>query len=112
MRILITHQSALLLSRWRHQITAANTDLQIAQASTLTDAYNHAEHHEPDCVIIDETLANFAEFELLASLLGILKVTCLVVSKTAAGPCAHHFYSRIWVVPERMLGTEIKRRRQ
>ncbi len=108
MRILITHQSALLLARWRHHIAAFNADMDVLVAATLTDAYNLAEHQVPDCVVIDEALANVAEFELLASLLGIMRIACLVVSQDDGCHGIHPLHRNVRVIAEQALGAEIK----
>lgn len=47
--------------------------------SDLSQAYNFAEHEEPDAVILSLCLSDCPEFELLASLLRILGIGCIVV---------------------------------
>jgi two-component system chemotaxis response regulator CheB len=81
MKFLITHQSQLSLARVRRAITAAHPQAQFLTATTLTEAYNLSEHHEPNCVLIAETLATLPECELLLSLFGILKITCVVLTE-------------------------------
>ena len=47
--------------------------------ASLTETYNVAEHHNPDCVIIAVELAQQQEFELLASLFRIMRIGCVIV---------------------------------
>lgn len=109
MRILLANQSTLLLARWRHQVATIAAGLYVLEASTLTDAYNLAEHQVPDCVVIEEAMANCAEFELLASLFGILNIACVVVSNKVSAACSHPLFRDILFVPERALSDEVKR---
>lgn len=109
MKILIAHQSKLLLARWRHQVAIIAAGMDVLEASTLTDAYNLAEHQVPDCVVIDEAMANRAEFELLASLFGIMNIACVVVSSDVSAACSHPLFRGILIVPQQALGDEVKR---
>ncbi len=48
-------------------------------ASDLTQVYDFAEHRKPDCVILSAELVGYPEFELLRSLLKILRIGCVIV---------------------------------
>lgn len=109
MKILIAHQSTLLLARWRHQVATLAAGIDILQASTLTDTYHLAEHQMPDCVVIDEAMANRAEFELLASLFGILNIACVIVSNDVRAAYSHPLFRGILIVPEQALNDEVKK---
>ena len=100
MKFLITHQSQLSQARVRRIIAATDPNAQFMTANSLTDAYNLSEHHEPDCVIISEALANLAEFELLLSLFGILKIKFLVLTQEGNAAASHAFLADVPKVPE------------
>lgn len=100
MKLLIAHQSQLSLARVRRAITAAHPEAQFLTATSLTDAYNLSEHHEPNCVFISETLANLPECELLLSLLGILKITCVILTEGSTKADDHAFPAATPKVPE------------
>ncbi len=107
MKFLITHQSQLSLARVRRAITAVLPQAQLLTATSLTDAYNLSEHHEPHCVLISETLVNLPECELLFSLLGILKLTCVVLTEGKTGADVHSLPPATPKVPETELELHI-----
>ncbi len=47
---------------------------------SLSQTYDFAEHHKPDCVLLSAELADCPEFELLGSMLKILKIGCIIVT--------------------------------
>ena len=87
----------------------AASGAELLEATSLTHAYNLAEHHAPDCVVIDETLANLAEFELLASLLRLMKIDCFVVTHETTASRTHPIYRDIQVVEETALAAALKK---
>ncbi len=59
--------------------------MQVDQVThNLSQTYDFAEHHKPDCIILSLDLADCAEFELLASLLRILGICCIIVGGSPA----------------------------
>ncbi len=48
--------------------------------SDLSQTYDFAEHNKPDCVLLSAELADCPEFELLGSMLKILKIGCIIVT--------------------------------
>ncbi|MEJ8561284.1 CheB methylesterase domain-containing protein [Yoonia sp. GPGPB17] len=109
MKYLIAHQSLLRLARIKYQVMALISDVDIIESSTLTDAYNLAEHAEPSCVVISQELAEQAEFELLASLFGIMNIICIVLTTGKQTPRAHPLFPGIRMVPELDLEDAIRR---
>lgn len=107
MKFLITHQSQLSQARIRRAVAAADPGAQFLTAASLTDAYNLSEHHEPDCVIISDCLADQAEFELLSSLFGILKITCVILTQEQGARRKNSFLSDLLQVPETALEDQI-----
>jgi len=100
MKFLITHESQLSQARVRRAIATAHHKAQFLTATSLTDAYNLSEHHVPNCVIISETLAGLPEFELLLSLFGILKITCVVLTEGNSRSQKHSFLESLPKVAE------------
>ncbi|KQI71340.1 hypothetical protein AN191_13760 [Loktanella sp. 5RATIMAR09] len=100
MKFLITHQSQLSLARVRRAIKAAHPQAQFLTATSLTETYNLSEHHEPNCVLISEALANLPECELLLSLFGILKITCVVLTAADSRADIHSLPEALAKIPE------------
>ncbi len=78
MHFLITHQSAVLQARILAQLKQQFHGLRCILKTSLTDTYDLAEHHSPDCVIISADLASAPEFELLATLFKIMGIGCVI----------------------------------
>ncbi len=84
MGVLIAHRSQILLGQLHRRLE--RLQVSVVRATTeLTEVYDFTEHHEPDCVILTTDIADCPEFELLASLFGIMGVGCVVL---ATGPTA------------------------
>lgn len=79
MHVLIAHQSPTARTRLETKLSGMSVPFSIHATSELTETYHYAEHKRPDCALISGHLANCAEFELLASLLRILGISCVVV---------------------------------
>jgi two-component system chemotaxis response regulator CheB len=58
----------------RHRISV------VCVATALPEVYDFAEHHEPDCVVLTTDIADCPEFELLATLFGIMGIGCLLLA--------------------------------
>ncbi len=79
MRILIAHRSVILLGQLQRRLERLKIDVMRA-ATELTEVYDFAEHHEPDCVLLTTDIADCPEFELLATLFGIMGIGCVVLA--------------------------------
>lgn len=77
MQILISHPSPIANARLRNQLMAFSEIAHCATTTSLTEAYNFAKHHQPDCVIMSAAFADCAEFELLDTLFRILGIGCV-----------------------------------
>ncbi|MBQ2260637.1 MAG: chemotaxis protein CheB [Loktanella sp.] len=78
MRIVIAHHSATALQHLQRRLAAAQVNV-VRTATALTEVYDFAEHHAPDCIILPMDMADCAEFELLATLLRILGIGCVIL---------------------------------
>ncbi len=79
MHIVITHSSPVTLVNLRARLRREEPDFHCASSSSLTQTYNYAEHHQPDCVLIAQALALRPEFELLASLFKLMETGCVIL---------------------------------
>ena len=79
MRILISHSSAEVQGHLQSLLRSSIGGVKGIARNTLTETYNMAEHHDPDCVIISAAFAEAAEFELLATLFRLMHIGCVVV---------------------------------
>ncbi|WP_019956149.1 chemotaxis protein CheB [Yoonia vestfoldensis] len=78
MRILIAHRSAIMLGQLQRRLE--RLEIEVVRAATgLTEVYDFAEHHEPDCVVLTTDIADCPEFELLATLFSIMGIGCVVL---------------------------------
>lgn len=81
MKIVIAHSSSVQKARLNTRIQRI-AGLEIVRlVSELHETYDYAEHHNPDCVIISDDLADQPEFELLGALLRILGIGCIVLEE-------------------------------
>lgn len=78
MRIVIAHRSMILLGQLQRRLERLKIDV-VCAATELTEVYDFAEHHEPDCVLLTTDIADCPEFELLATLFGIMGIGCVVL---------------------------------
>lgn len=78
MRILIAHRSVVLLTQMQRRLERLGFDV-VRAATELTEVYDFAEHHAPDCVLLTTEIADCPEFELLATMFGIMGIGCAVV---------------------------------
>jgi hypothetical protein len=78
MRIVIAHRSVILLGQLQRRLERLKIDV-VCAATELTEVYDFAEHHEPDCVLLTTDIADCPEFELLATLFGIMGIGCVVL---------------------------------
>ncbi|WP_322895404.1 MULTISPECIES: chemotaxis protein CheB [unclassified Yoonia] len=78
MRILIAHRSAMALHKLQQRLGQGEVEI-VRAATALTEVYDFAEHHAPDCVVLPVEMANCDEFELLATLLRILGIGCVIL---------------------------------
>ncbi len=88
MRILIAHHSPVGQARLQTRLSK-NPHLDVCRAAAeLTQVYDYAEHHRPDCVLMSGELANCAEFELLDSLFRIMGIGCVLIKSETDQPMA------------------------
>lgn len=80
MHILIAHHSPVSMARIQNQLSRHQRAAVPRTASALTEVYNYAEHHCPDCVLISRQLADCPEFELLDSLFRIMGIGCVLIA--------------------------------
>lgn len=107
MKILIAHESPPVQARVRRAIAAANSGARFLTATSLTGTYDLSEHSEPDCVVISEEMASYAEFELLSSLLAIMNIACIILTGGAPVRQPHLLQGGLLRVPERGLERQI-----
>ncbi|MFQ1700157.1 chemotaxis protein CheB [Loktanella agnita] len=85
MRIMIAHPSPIGKARLQAQVSKLGGAEIARMVAELTAAYDYAEHHKPDCVIMAKELADCPEFELLASLFRILGMGCILLYDADSG---------------------------
>lgn len=78
MGVLIAHRSQIMLGQLQRRLERLQIDV-VRLATQLTEVYDFTEHHEPDCVLLTTDIADCPEFELLATLFGIMGVGCVVL---------------------------------
>ena len=61
MRIVIAHRSVILLGQLQRRLERLKIDV-VCAATELTEVYDFAEHHEPDCVLLTTDIADCPEF--------------------------------------------------
>ena len=72
------HESRGLGDVYKRQADVAMPESSILLASNLMEAYNIAEHHRPDCIMLASELAARPDFELLGYLLKQLGIGCVI----------------------------------
>ena len=78
MRVLIADQSCLVLMQLRRRLALCGIEVA-HQTDNLASIYDYSEHQRPDCVILSAELADYPEFEQLASLFAIMGIGCLLL---------------------------------
>lgn len=83
MKILICHPSKPVGAALQRTVQDAFSDARSLYVSSLSQAYHVTEHREPNCLMIDAALAANPDFELLASLLGLMGIGCILIESGA-----------------------------
>lgn len=78
MHIIISHQSKIIQAKVNAQLKPHFHGLKTLARTSLTETYDLAEHHSPDCVIVSAELAANPEFELLSTLFNIIGIGCVI----------------------------------
>ena len=86
MRILLAHQSAIAQVRLRKRLEDQQGTEVMRVVADLTQTYDFAEHHSPDCVLISASLANCPEFEVLDALFRIMGIRCVILQSRDCRP--------------------------
>lgn len=78
MHMLIAHRSKIAQAKIYAQLKPHFQGLKSIARTSLTETYDLAEHHSPDCVIVGGDLAATPEFELLSTLFNIIGIGCVI----------------------------------
>lgn len=85
MNVMICHSSFGVLDALTETIATALPQAAVLRAENLTSAYHLAEHQQPQHILIDAHLAATGEFDLLHSLIKILKIRCWIIGTADRG---------------------------
>lgn len=79
--VVICHSSLTVVDSLAAALRGRFPNASIISADNLTKAYDLAEHKEPQYILIEARLAATRDFELLQSLMKILKIKCWAVGE-------------------------------
>lgn len=77
MHFLIAHPSPVLRTQLEKALMQQPGVTGCTRVGSLSETYHQAEHTQPDAIVISTPLTECAEFELMKSLMTILKIVCI-----------------------------------